>query len=115
MSSTFTKSKLAKLVVFYVKIEKDSEAVSDRSTNMSYCEDIFEKALKLILKSSVKVKRNYRPNWLKNPETGKSLELDFYIPEINLGFEIQGQHHFTDSLQKERDIFNSIFIYFNRM
>jgi hypothetical protein len=71
---------------------------------MSYCEDIFEKTLKLILKSSIKVKRNYRPNWLKNPRTKKCLELDFYIPEINLGFEIQGQHHFDNREQKERDL-----------
>ena len=37
---------------------------------------------------------NYRPDWLRNPETGKKLELDFYIPEARVAIEVQGEQHF---------------------
>jgi hypothetical protein len=36
---------------------------------------------------------NYRPDWLKNPETGANLELDFWLPEVDVGIEVQGKQH----------------------
>jgi len=36
---------------------------------------------------------NIRPDWLKNPNTGKNLELDIYIEELKLGFEFGGILH----------------------
>ena len=37
---------------------------------------------------------NYRPDWLKNPETGRNLELDFYLPDVKVGVEVQGRQHY---------------------
>jgi hypothetical protein len=37
---------------------------------------------------------NYHPNWLLSP-SGTRLELDIFIPEMNIAIEIQGQQHFT--------------------
>lgn len=63
-----------------------------------------------------KVIYNYRPDWLKNPKTGKNLELDIYYPDKNFAVEYQGPHHETlyqkskDKLKKERCEEKGIFI-----
>jgi len=36
---------------------------------------------------------NYRPDWLTYPETGRRLELDFYMPDVKVGIEVQGAQH----------------------
>jgi len=36
---------------------------------------------------------NYRPDWLKNPDTGYNLELDFWLPDFDTGIEVQGKQH----------------------
>jgi hypothetical protein len=38
--------------------------------------------------------QDYRPDFLKNPKTGKNLEIDIYCEEKKFGFEYQGAHHF---------------------
>lgn len=35
-----------------------------------------------------------RPPWLKNPETGCNLELDFYCAELKLAVEYNGMQHY---------------------
>jgi very-short-patch-repair endonuclease len=36
---------------------------------------------------------NVRPDWLRNPKTGKRLELDLYCPERSFAIEIDGVQH----------------------
>lgn len=56
-----------------------------------------------MLREGIVVERNVRPDFLTNPETGYPLELDFYIPSLKIGIEVQGQHHYTDPRQVHRD------------
>lgn len=50
---------------------------------------------------------NIKPKWLKNPDTGKLLELDRYYPNLNLAFEYNGLQHyelcFGDDEQREQN------------
>lgn len=45
---------------------------------------------------------NHRPDWLKNKNTGKNLELDLYFPSLRLGVECNGFTHRMNE-QKKRD------------
>ncbi len=40
-----------------------------------------------------RIRENYRPDWLVSSERTK-LELDFYIEELGIAFEIQGAQHY---------------------
>ena len=54
-----------------------------------------EKVLREILEKIYKRKfPNVRPDWLINPATGYSLELDCYNKELKLAFEYQGRQHY---------------------
>lgn len=46
---------------------------------------------------------NHRDPSIINPNTGKSLEIDIYLPMIKVGFEFHGRQHKTDESQRERD------------
>lgn len=51
------------------------------------CRDIFESIYLVPFKSC-------RPNFLKNPKTGRNLELDGYNEELKIAFEHNGRHHY---------------------
>lgn len=55
-------------------------------------EDIVAEVLEQILSS--KVERNIRPNFLRNPVTGKNLELDCYNEEYSIAVEYNGIQHY---------------------
>lgn len=48
--------------------------------------------LDIVLPSEIH-EENYRPDWLKNPNTGANLELDRYYPGLKIGIEFNGQQH----------------------
>lgn len=53
-------------------------------TSCKYLERVLGRRLKL----------NYRPNWLKNPETGRNLEIDCYDETEKIGLEFHGEQHY---------------------
>jgi hypothetical protein len=46
---------------------------------------------------------NLRPDWLRNPKTGRRLEIDRYYPEIRVGIEYNGVQHGRPILGLQRD------------
>lgn len=49
----------------------------------------------------------YRPKCLKNPKTGRCMEIDAFFPDLNLGIEYNGVQHykFPNHLHEERKEF----------
>jgi hypothetical protein len=68
---------------------------------ISYGELLCRRTLKLWFPNE-EVIYNYRPIWLRNPKTGKNLELDIYYPKLNIAVEFNGQQH-KFLLQREKD------------
>lgn len=54
-----------------------------------------------ILKCSKKLE--YRPVFLINPTTEQALEYDIFYCDFGIGFEFQGEYHYIDDKQKNRD------------
>lgn len=57
------------------------------NTREEKCRDIFESL-------TGKAFPTVRPSFLKNPETGRNLELDGYCEELGVAFEYQGAQHY---------------------
>lgn len=73
-------------------------------------EDIVYEVLQEILESEVE--RNIRPDFLRNPETGKNLELDCYCEEYALAVEYNGvQHYKFPSVyhKTEEEFYNQVY------
>jgi hypothetical protein len=52
------------------------------------------------------IRENYRPDWLSTGN-GSWLELDFFLEEIDVGLEVQGDQHYKYNpfFHKTRDAF----------
>jgi hypothetical protein len=70
------------------------------STNEEVCRNFLEKTFKLPFPKT-------RPSFLKNPTSGKSLELDCYCEKLKLACEYNGQQHyrFTPYFHKNYEAF----------
>ena len=68
---------------------------------LSYGEQLMKKYLDIYL-GGFKFIDNWKPSWLK-ASTGHYFELDRYYPELEVGFEFQGEQHFQNESQVYRD------------
>lgn len=48
--------------------------------------------------------RSIRPDWLKNPRTGRNLELDCYNDDLRLALEYSGAQHYVYPNKFHKDI-----------
>lgn len=69
---------------------------------LSHGENLLRKILTALLPNE-KMVYNVRPDWLNNPHTGHNLELDVFIPRINVAFEFHGEQHISNLSQMKRD------------
>jgi len=65
-------------------------------------ESLMKRFLDTIVAEDKRHKDNYRPDWLRNPVTGKCMEIDRFDPDDDAGFEFQGMQHYlyTEGLDK---------------
>jgi very-short-patch-repair endonuclease len=84
-------------------------------TNGNWCSSCLNKTeekLYIELKKYYNVKRQFKPNWCKNPKTNKFLPFDFILQDLNIIVEQDGPQHFkqigkwqTPELTKINDIY----------
>lgn len=85
----------------------------------NYQNSVLFKVKEIFPEKLYKIKSNYRPDFLKNPNTGKNLEIDIYICEksfkksggnyqqhrkYRFGIEIQGEQHFKHVPKFQNDV-----------
>ena len=79
----------------YPEVTADSTAVWQAPAGQSFGskgEDLVAEALQNILQAPIK--RNIRPNFLRNPETGKNMEIDCFNEEYAVAVEYNGVQHY---------------------
>lgn len=77
--------------------------IINKPKNCSVPEGHIEQLLDYLF-PKLNIHRNHRPNWLKNPRTGRNLELDFFIGKpVRVGIEYQGYQHFYESRYGDLD------------
>jgi hypothetical protein len=73
------------------KLPKYSNFVAKNINNKYKCEEKCRQTLEEIY--GVKFPK-VRPAWLRNPESGKNMELDGYNDTVKVGFEYNGEQHY---------------------
>ncbi|WP_068814928.1 hypothetical protein [Phormidesmis priestleyi] len=74
----------------------------------SYGETLFVLYLDLFITATInEIDRELQANppFLINPKTSAVLEIDVFFENFKLGFEFQGEHHYTDLKTQEKDLF----------
>lgn len=80
--------------------EKRTPKISDGCPECSKKTFVGQERVRLILEHHFqKLFPTVRPDWLKNPETNKNLELDGYCEELKIAFEYQGNQHYHNDTQ----------------
>lgn len=80
--------------------EKRIDRIEDGCPECSKKTFVGQERVRLILEHNfAKLFPTVRPDWLKNPETNKNLELDGYCEELRLAFEYQGNQHYHNNTQ----------------
>lgn len=59
------------------------------------CKNKTEKQLFIKLQTKFEVQHQFRPKWLKNPQTGRQLSYDFVIHHCKIIIELDGEQHFV--------------------
>lgn len=72
------------------------------TNNISYIEQLTREYISFYFKKYKPI-YNYRPDFLKNENTGKNLELDIYYPELSIAIEVNGSHKLRKA--RNRDLF----------
>lgn len=75
--------------------EKRLEHITRLKTWCPNCFNKTERKLYDYLKQHFEVLKNVKYDWCRNDKTGRKLEYDFVIPELNLIIELDGRQHFT--------------------
>jgi hypothetical protein len=77
------------LILLLPRLYKDKQRVF---AHRWVCEDLVGNILKRIYPDHEFIK--VRPDFLKYPQTGRNLELDFYCKDLNLCVEYNGKQHY---------------------
>lgn len=70
----------------------EDELLVKKPKNMSNGQFECQKAIEEIF--GEKFQSNVRPNWLRNSETGRNLELDCYNEKLRIAIEYNGEQHY---------------------
>lgn len=80
-------------------ISPKPQPTASKAAKKYVSENIAADVFTLVLKEKGAVdsgfRRNYRPKWLKNPETGRNLEIDVYYEPWKIGMEYNGAQHYV--------------------
>lgn len=70
-----------------IRAPKKKQPGGKKLKNESRCRDVLEREFGCKF-------HKIRPKWLKNPETGRNLELDMYNHKLRIGLEYNGSQHY---------------------
>lgn len=111
------------VILFYIAWKKETIQVDREMPTFERPERLEEKAPKSKAPNSKEEKcrdiferltgRAYptiRPNWLKNPETGRKLELDGFCADLRSAFEYNGKQHYEypNAFHKTKEDFEKL-------
>src|SRR5690348_6310742 len=66
----------------------------ESSTSTGFCSKGEKECRRVLEEIYGKSFTKVRPKWLKNPETGRNLELDCYNEELKIAVEYNGEQHY---------------------
>lgn len=99
------KDLINKYIIYDLELKRNSnysdECASYGETLLNCYLDVF--ITLTVLNTEKKI--GTKPSFLVNPVTGSNLEIDILFGDFRLGFEFQGEHHYTCSNTQAKDVF----------